>query len=85
MDELQKSRKKIEKIDKKMAMLFEKRMHTTKKIGEYKKSNNLQVYDKARENYLLEKNSNYISNKELIPYYHEFLQTTMNISKKYQN
>lgn len=85
MDKLQKSRKRIEKIDKKMAILFEKRMRRIKKIGEYKKSHNLQVYDKTREDYLLKKNSNYISNKELIPYYHEFLHTTMEISKKYQN
>lgn len=85
MNKLISSRKRIEKIDKKIAKLFEKRMLSVNEVYEYKKTNNIDTYDEKRESFLLEKNSQYIKNKDLIIYYQEFQKSVMNISKEYQN
>ena len=43
MENLDTLREKIDKIDKEMISLFEKRMYVAKQIGEYKIKNNLPV------------------------------------------
>lgn len=85
MSELELQRKKIEECDKKMAELFEERMEIAKKIGKIKKEQNLPIYDKEREDFLINKNINYLKNNNLSPYYKEFLENLMKISKDYQN
>ena len=42
-------RTEIDSIDKELISLFEKRMNTAAKIGEYKKQNDIPVYDPQRE------------------------------------
>ena len=78
-------RKHIEEIDAKMAALFEERMHCAEKIGKYKLENGLKVYDPVRERELLEKNGKYIEDLTLRPYYLQFMQDVMDISKRYQH
>lgn len=85
MSELELQRKKIEECDKKIVELFEERMEIAKKIGKIKKEQNLPIYDKEREDFLINKNINYLKNKNLSPYYKEFLENLMKISKDYQN
>lgn len=85
MNKLISSRKKIEKIDKKIAKLFEKRMLEVEKIYEYKKENNIDTLDTNRETYLLNKNINYIKDEKFIPYYQTFQKMVMDVSKEYQN
>lgn len=53
MDKLQTYRKAINHIDKELLKLFKKRLDVVKKVGEYKKENNLLVIDKKREKELL--------------------------------
>lgn len=48
-------RKNIDVIDKKLVELLAKRIEIVKKIGEFKKQNNLQVLDKNRFNNVLER------------------------------
>ncbi len=84
MTELEKARKTINDIDVDMAKLFEKRMDAAKKVGEYKKEHGLQVLDPAREAQLINKNSSLIENEEYKSYYINFLTSTMDISKRYQ-
>ena len=83
MTELDKSRKKIEEIDKKMATLFEERMAEAKKIALYKKENNLPIENKSREDELIKKNSSYVDS-ELKDYYISFLKNEIELSKSYQ-
>ena len=77
-------RKQINKIDEEMAKLFEERMKASFDIALYKKENNLPIYDKTREDFLINKNTNYIKSEELKKHYQEFLISLMNISKNYQ-
>lgn len=79
--ELNELRKQIDKIDEQMAKLFEERMNLVKQVGQYKKEHNLPILDKERENFVKEKNHQYIDNKELLPLYDEFITNLMNLSK----
>lgn len=77
-------REDIGQIDKEMASLFEARMNKAAEIADYKKQNDLPVYDPKREAELLKANENYISNPDIKPYYRDFLQTQFRLSKAYQ-
>lgn len=57
-------RNKIDEIDKEITRLFEERMDIVIKVGEYKKQNNLPVFNKAREDEVIEKNIGYLNNKD---------------------
>lgn len=84
MTKLEEARKQIELIDQEMARLFEKRMQAVQTVAQYKHENNLPVFDKAREEALIEKNVKYIKDAVLTEYYRQFLIETMEISKQYQ-
>ena len=67
-----------------MIELFKKRMQASKMVAEHKKENNLPVLDKAREEALINKNVNYLNDKELEKYYLTFLEGVLTASKDYQ-
>ena len=77
-------RKKINEIDKEMAKLFEERMTCAKKIAEYKAEHALPIFDPTRELEVINNNSKLIQDDEIREYYVDFLQNTMNVSKRYQ-
>ena len=77
-------RKKINEIDEDMAKLFEERMNCSKKIAEYKAVHALPIFDHSRELEVINNNSKLIQNDEIREYYIDFLQNTMNVSKRYQ-
>ncbi len=85
MDRLLELRKKIDKIDKEMGKLFEKRMKVIKDIAQYKEKKNIEVLDCSREKMMLEGNSKNIKIKELEGFYTKFLKSILGISKEYQN
>ena len=85
MTELENARKLFNEIDNEMARLFAKRMDAVKKVAEYKKENGLQVFDANREAEVIKRNSMLLENEELKPYYINFLQRNMEISKSYQH
>lgn len=85
MNDLQQARQNIGEIDKKMAELFVERMHCAEAIAKYKSANGLPIYDPVREKELLENNSLRVEDIELRPYYTQYLQAVMDISKKYQH
>ncbi len=74
-------RKKINKIDKKMVKLFNKRLDSVKKIGIYKKENNLNILDLKREEEVINNNLKYV-NKEYTELYMLYIKNIMDISKK---
>lgn len=82
--DINEARAKIEIIDKEMARLFEERMACSKAIAEYKKANNMPIFDAVREQQLLEKNSGYIESDIMKGYYKDYLQAVMDVSKSYQ-
>ena len=85
MTKLEKARQTINKVDKKMAELFEERMEAVRLVAEYKKEQGLQVEDSSREAEIIAKNSEFIRNNELKSYYINFLQSNMDISKNFQH
>ncbi|NOW89153.1 chorismate mutase/prephenate dehydratase [Clostridium beijerinckii] len=74
-------RNKIDEIDKEITRLFEERMDVVIKVGEYKKQNNLPVFNKAREDEVIEKNIGYLNNKDYAEGLKQFFINIMNISK----
>lgn len=84
-NELVELRNQIDQIDEKMADLFAQRMRIVKQVGEFKKTNNMPILDKERENIVIEKGNKLIKDENLKKYYQEFLIDLMDISKKYQN
>ena len=84
INSLEEARKEINRIDKEMARLFEERMASAKVIAEYKRDNNLPIFDAKREAELTERNSQYINSPELLEDYKDFLSEMINVSKAYQ-
>lgn len=84
MNKLENARLTIEEIDKQFTELFEKRFKAVKDVIEYKKENNIPIFDEKREAYLMTKNLGYIKNDSLKKYYEDFLLNMFRISKEYQ-
>lgn len=85
MSELQKARETINKVDKEMARLFEMRMDAAKVVATYKQKNGLPVDDFARENEIIERNTEYIQNEDYKSYYVNFLKKNIKLSKNLQH
>ena len=85
MNQLEKARDIISKVDAEMAELFEKRMRAAEMVAAYKKEAGLPVLDAKREQQVLEKGISRISDEGLRSYYVSFLQHTMDVSKAYQH
>ena len=84
MDQLQQARGAIDAIDAQMAALFEQRMEAVAQVARYKAETGKPVFDAAREQAVLDKNTARLQNEALRPYYREFLQQAMEVSKAYQ-
>lgn len=82
--EIEKLRKDIDSIDSELTALFCKRMETAGKIAEYKKENNLPIFDSERERKLLNKIYNE-AGEEKGSYARVLFTTIMDLSKSYQN
>ena len=85
MDKLQAARNIINEADREMAVLFEKRMDAVKVVSEYKKENGIPIYDFAREEEMIKRNSEYIENEEYRSYYVNFLKNSIKLSKDLQH
>lgn len=83
MDELAEIREQIDRIDARIARLFEERMEACGRIGRIKKEKGLQVLDEGREAEVLKSRSGYVS-AQMLPYWEEVLATLMKVSKDYQ-
>lgn len=84
LNQLDKAREKINAIDVQMRELFEQRMKAVEEVAEYKLKNNMKIFDPNREAEVVEKNSIKMQNEKLKPYYREYIQAVMDISKSYQ-
>ena len=84
MSRLDDARNIINQIDEQMVKLFEKRMLAVRAVAEYKKEQNLPIFDEAREKNLIAKNISMLENKELEEYYQIFFEGVLESSKSYQ-
>lgn len=84
MKDLKQCREEIDIIDEQIIALFEKRMNVVKDVVLYKLENNLEIFQSAREDQVIEKNIQRIQKEELKEYAKLFVRDMMNISKSYQ-
>lgn len=84
MKDIKDIRKDINNIDAQMADLFTRRMDLAKEVSEYKKERGLPIYDKEREDQVIQNNLKYIANEEIKDSYVDFITSTMRISRDYQ-
>ena len=84
MNKLEQARLIINEVDSKMIELFKERMNAARMVAEHKKENNLPVLDKAREEALINKNLEFLNDKELEQYYLTFLEGMLTASKDFQ-
>ncbi|MBN2268303.1 MAG: chorismate mutase [Acholeplasmataceae bacterium] len=82
---IEKYRTQIDLIDQEMMELFKKRMELSKLIGEYKKVNQLPIFDEKREREILLKRKSLLNDEKLWPYYELFINQIFNLSKAYQH
>ena len=85
MRDLKDIRKDIDEIDSEMRNLFVKRMQMAKEVAEYKSAHGLPILDAKREAELIDKNASLLEDDELRPYYVNFLQGNMSVSRGYQD
>ena len=85
MKTLEECRQEIDRIDREMARLFEQRMQTVAQVIEYKKSVGMPILDSAREAAVIEKNSAYIQDAQLLDYYRRFIQAQMDLYPEKQH
>ena len=83
MKDLSTLRDNINEIDNKIVELWAQRMEYSLKIAEYKKENNLPVFDEKREKDLLERVSE-LAGEELNDYCRELYEKIMTLSRDYQ-
>ena len=84
MKSLESYRKEIDKIDNEITKLFEKRMNVVLKVAEYKKENNLPIFNEEREEKVIKKNVDRLENKDYTKEIEEFFINLMKVSKDLQ-
>jgi len=85
MNELDKAREIINKVDRQMAVLFEERMDAARTVALYKKENGIPVTDTQREEEVINRNSAFVKDEELRSYYINFLRNNIELSKTFQH
>ena len=77
-------RKRIDQIDRKLVELIEERLEIVKEVALYKKENNMKIFDRQREEEVIDKNLSNVKNEELKHYIEIILKDIMDSSKEYQ-
>jgi len=81
---MDKLRAEIDVIDQSMLDLFLERMQVVKKVAEHKAEKDLPILDEKREQEIIEKNLNRISNLEVKDLCETFYKELLKVSKEYQ-
>lgn len=84
MEDISVIREQINEIDDKIVELWKKRMETCLSVAEYKKANNMPVFDGKRERELLERVAA-MAGKNLDVYSRALYETIMSVSRSYQH
>lgn len=84
MTELEQYREDIDAIDQELTHLFEARLETVLKVGEYKKKHDLPVLDAGREQKVIEKNLKRLKSDAFEEELTKFYQSIMDITKETQ-
>jgi monofunctional chorismate mutase len=79
--DLKNARIEINKIDKEIVHLLEKRLNVVMEIGKYKKENKLPIYDEEREKLVISNCLSYLENKKYSHSIEEIYKQIMDSSK----
>ncbi len=82
--DLNEARERIRAVDEEMAALFVKRMEAVEAVAAYKRERGLPIEDLAQEARVIEGRSGLIGDEALRDCYVQFLQGTMDVSKRWQ-
>jgi monofunctional chorismate mutase len=74
----------IDKLDCELARLLERRMAIVADVAAYKNEHGLAVYDREREQHVLDKVAARVENVEMIPHIRKVYQCIMDESKAYE-
>jgi len=77
-------RQEIDRVDREMVGLFEKRMEISRLIGQYKAEHGLPVFDPERERALIEDRTQMLKDNSLSGALADFYMTLMDIGKELQ-
>ncbi len=83
--DLKEIREEIYAVDEEMAALFLRRMEAVRKAAVYKMERGLPIWDPEQETRVIETHSARIEDDVLRSFYVQFLQDTMDVSKKWQH
>lgn len=83
--DLKETREQISQIDTEMAKLFVRRMEAVREIAAYKWERGIPIEDRDQEARLIEMHSKQISDDTLRSFYVQFLQDTIEVSKRWQH
>lgn len=84
MRNLEELRSEIDQVDQALIELFEKRMLLSKEIALYKCHHQLPIFQPEREEVVIKKNLSYLIHQELNDFTKEWIEKTIEESKKYQ-
>lgn len=84
MNELEQCRKEIDEIDKELINLFERRMDVAIRVANFKKENDLPIYDEERESKVIKKNVDNLKNKNYDLLARRFFLSIMELSRSLQ-
>ena len=83
--DIKEAREQIHQIDTAMAELFVRRMNAVREVAAYKQEHGLPIEDRKQEARVIEAHSSEIGDETMRSYYIQFLQNTMEISKRWQH
>ena len=78
-------RVRIDEIDREITKLFEERMDVVLNVARYKMENNLPIFNRDREDEVIEKNIGYLKNKDYSGELKEFYNDLMEVSRHLQS
>jgi len=84
VNELEQCRKEIDEIDKELINLFERRMDVAIRVANYKKENDLPIYNEERESKVIKKNVDNLKNKNYDLLARRFFLSVMELSRSLQ-
>lgn len=83
--DLEELRNEIRETDEQMAALFVQRMEAVREVAAYKREHGLPIEDGEQEERVIAGRGALVENDELRPFYVQFLQNTMDVSKRWQH
>ena len=77
-------REELDSLDSKMLELYQQRINIVKEIAQIKKESNLPIFDKKREEEIINKSLKNIDDENLKAMYKEFIELILKQSKEIQ-